>query len=647
MCGVAGFWGEFEPQVLERMTGRIAHRGPDDAGHWHDPEAGIGLGHRRLSIIDLSPRGHQPMFTPDGDVGIVYNGEVFNYRELRAQLEADGVVFRSDSDTEVLLHLYRRDGPAFLESLNGMFALAIWDARSKELLLARDGVGVKPLYVANTRRGLLFASELKALLVTDDVSRQLDTTGVLQHLGFISCPAPRTALQGVRKLEPGQALLFRDGREVRRWFFYRVPTRSVSQLQQLAPAEAASQVYDAVEEAVRRQMVADVPVGAFLSGGLDSSAIAAFARRQLDDRRLQCFTIRSVGDLDADGFADDLPYASRVAKHLDVDLHIVDARPQDTVDRLERAIWHMDEPQGDLAAINAWMISELAREHGIVVLLSGAGGDDIFSGYRRHHAVMAERWWSWLPSTVRRGVGRGARSLPTRSAQLRRVSKALRDAGVSDDDRLIRYFLWPDAASLPGLLGPSLRGGDAWARVAAPLRQTLATVDPSASPLERMLALEMRHFLADHNLNYTDKMAMAAGVEVRVPLLDPDLIDLACQLPAGLKIRSGHAKWVFKKAMEPLLPHDVIYRPKTGFGVPLRRWMAADTMPENVADALSSTSVANRGLFDPGAVDRLLRDTRSGRSDGAYVLLEMAVIELWCRQFVDVAIPEAPPWEAR
>jgi asparagine synthase (glutamine-hydrolysing) len=641
MCGICGAWGDFEPSLVARMSELLAHRGPDDHGAFRDASVGLALGHRRLSILDLSDRGHQPMSTPDGAITLVYNGEVYNFRELRAGLEARGVTFRSDTDTEVLLHLYRLEGVDFLRRLNGIFALALWDAAERTLLLARDGFGVKPLYVAETPSGFVFASELKAVLQCREVSRELDPAGILYHLGFLWCPSPTTALRAVRKVEPGTAMLLRDRRVVRSWRFYAPPFRPAREALQISAGDAAARVRGAVAVAVERQMVADVPVGAFLSGGLDSSAVVAFAARVAGPRRLQCFTIRAEGDAAAEGIADDLPYARRVAAHLDVDLHVVDARADQT-DRLAAAIWYVDEPQGDPAAINAWMIAELARSQGIKVLLSGAGGDDVFSGYRRHVALQGDRLLARAPWAVRRVIGGAARRMPTGIAGLRKIAKALRHADASAEDRLMTPFLWPDAGALAALPGPWLRERIGVERALDPLRAALAELPAGIAPLDAMLALELRYFLADHNLNYTDKVGMAAGVEVRVPLLDPDLVALACALPASLKVRGAHAKWIFKQAMAPLLPHDVIWRPKTGFGVPLRRWMSAGAMPEALADALRPEAVRARGLFDADAVARLLAATRSGRADGAYTLFEIAAIEIWCRQFVDPDVPRPP-----
>ncbi|MDX9768558.1 MAG: asparagine synthase (glutamine-hydrolyzing), partial [Ectothiorhodospiraceae bacterium] len=615
MCGIAGFCGSFEPSLLDAMNAVQAHRGPDDAGVWHDAANGVGLAHRRLSIIDLSPAGHQPMWDAGRRALICFNGEVFNYRELRAELERDGFAFVGHSDTEVVLNLYLRDGATALSRLNGMFGLAIWDTRERTLLLARDGMGVKPLYLAQTPRGMLFASELKALLCAPEVSRDIDPLALRHHLTYLWCPAPRSLLAGVRKLEPGQMLMLRDGRVVRDERFFRLPQESgrPAATTMLHDADmAVTAVREGVRTAVTRQMVADVEVGAFLSGGLDSSAVAAFARERMAGRRLQCFSI----DLDArdaadEGMTADLPYARKVARHLDVDLHVVRAGPE-LADELATMLYHLDEPQADPAPLNVLMIARLAREHGIKVLLSGAGGDDLFSGYRRHAALSHERYWAWWPQRLRRWIAAGAGRLPASSVFGRRVGKALRHADRDADARLAGYFEWlePDAAD--ALLAPGLRS--AVAGNADPLLTSLRMVADGVPPLERMLYLECRHFLADHNLNYTDKMSMAAGVEVRVPLLDPDLVALAARIPVHFKQHGHEGKWIFKRAMEGLLPRDVIHRPKTGFGVPLRAWLRGP-LRELMQDTLSAASLRDRGWFDPKAVHALMERNHAGQID--------------------------------
>lgn len=628
MCGIAGFLGNFDLQLVGRMGEAIAHRGPDDEGDYHDPVSGIGMVHRRLSILDVSPLGHQPMWSADGRAAIVFNGEIFNYRELRAWLEAEGYCFRSQSDTEVLLSLYLRDGYELFSRLNGMFAFAIWDKSRQTLFLARDGLGVKPLYYAETDGGIVFASEIKALLQEPGVSRAIDPIALRHYLTYLWCPAPRTLLRGVKKLEPGHALLVRDGRIERGWRFYALPFSQP--ITAMSEGEAAAQVREAVRTAVQRQMVADVPVGAFLSGGLDSSAVVAFAREAAPETRLQCFTIVLDGsDARVEGMTADLPYAKTVARHLGMDLHTVRVGPE-MADELATMIYHLDEPLADPAPLNVLFISRLAREHGIKVLLSGAGGDDIFAGYRRHRALTLERYWAWLPQPLRAGLAGVAKGLPAHPVSLRRVGKAFQYAGLDGDARLASYFYWLDPGLVGGLLAPDIRA----ASRDEPLVASLADLPAGVPALNRMLYLECRHFLADHNLNYTDKMSMAAGVEVRVPLLDPDLVALAARLPLNYKQRGAEGKWIFKKAMEGILPHDVIYRPKTGFGAPLRAWLRGP-LKELVSDILSADSLRRRGWFDPEAVVRLLEADRVGRVDAAYPLFAVLCVELWGRTFLD------------
>jgi asparagine synthase (glutamine-hydrolysing) len=634
VCGIAGFSGSFDPSALTSMSAAIAHRGPDDSGIFSSPADGIGLAHRRLSIIDLSPLGHQPMWDVREQVAIVFNGEIYNYRELRAELIAQGYAFRGESDTEVLLNLYLRDAERLLDRINGIYTFAIWDTRSRALFVARDGLGVKPLYFAETAQGFAFASEMKALLALPGIGRELDPQAVFYHLTYVWSPSPHTLLKGVRKLEPGHALTVAAGRITRHWRYYDLPyAQPIDRMDEQAAIRA---VRDAVCKAVGRQMVADVPVGAFLSGGLDSSAVVAFAREHAGGDALQCFTIGFEDDAFArEGMTEDLPYARRVAEHLGVDLHTVRVGPE-MAGRLEDMIYHLDEPQADAAPLNVWFISELARARGIKVLLSGAGGDDIFSGYRRHHALQLERYWRFLPQALRRGMGALADVLPASVPAARRLGKAMQYAGLDERERLCSYFYWQRPAEVMRLLHPDVRQSLTAFRPAGFMLDALEALPAGTADMNRMLYLEGRYFLADHNLNYTDKMSMAAGVEVRVPLLDPDLVALAARLPVEFKQRGSTGKWIFKKAMEPYLPHDVIYRPKTGFGAPVRRWLKHE-LRHLVDDTLAPEALTRRGLFDPVAVRRLIDLDRSGRIDAAYTVFSLVCIELWCRRFVDPA----------
>lgn len=632
MCGIAGFWGRFDEPLLERMTQAIRHRGPDDQDTLFLPQEGLGLGHRRLSIIDLSPRGRQPMWDYEHRAAIVYNGEVYNFPELRRELEQDGCRFRSNTDTEVVLNLYLRHGVEMLSRLNGIFAFAIWDAEKRALFLARDQLGVKPLYLARTAGGFLFASEMKALLTCPDLKRELDLEAVAQTLTYLWTPAPRTVLQGVEKLEPGFALWVEQGEVVRRWRYYDLPYGEP--VLTMNEAEAAPAVAQAVERAVQRQMISDVEVGAFLSGGLDSSAVVAMASRGGSETPFKCFTIgSSTGTLESEGFAEDLPYARRVAAHLGCDLFEVMVSP-DMFQDLAFMVRHLDEPQVDLAPLNVYFISRLAREHGIKVLLSGAGGDDIFTGYRRHLALGWEHWWAWLPRPLRRGLRQLSGLLPQGHPVARRVAKLFQGAHLDQRRRIASYFHWIRQEALTPLFAPDLRGRVAGLDLSRPLLESLENLPPGLPPLSQMMYLEAKHFLCDHNLAYTDKMSMAVGVETRVPLLDLELVELAVRLPWGLKLHRGQTKWIFKRAMEPYLPREVIYRPKTGFGAPVRSWLQDRNNPL-VRDLLSPQSIERRGLFDAAAVQRMQQEFWQGRADAGYTLLGLACLELWLREFVD------------
>ena len=636
MCGIAGFSGEFTEHGLRLALGRLAHRGPDGSGVYLN-DCGIGLAHRRLSIIDLSDSGAQPMASEDGVVVITFNGEIYNYRELRDELTQKGVVFRGHSDTEVLLHLFMREGPAMLPRLNGIFALGVWDGRDNSLLLVRDALGVKPLYYARTARGLAFASEIKALLDIAPEARTLDPIALHRYLTYLWCPGEGTPLKEVRKILPGEYLRVRDGAIVERKTWYRLPQFSAV-AQPMQDRAAIDGVVGHLRNAVRRQLVADVPVGAFLSGGLDSSAIVAFAREQVPD--IRCFTIEAAGS-EEDGFADDLPYARRVARHLNVPIEVVTIDADSMAGDLEQMVWQLDEPLADPAPLNVLYISQLARRHGIKVLLSGAGGDDIFTGYRRHVAAEYEQLWRWLPQVVRDGLDKATARLDQRRALQRRIGKLFAGAGLAGDARLANFFRWTRQSDLAALYSPSFRAAATAESADEPMLDVLSALPAATSALNKLLVLEQRFFLPDHNLTYTDKMSMAAGVEVRVPFLDLDLVAFAAAVPDHIKQRGREGKWVLKKAMEPFLPRDVIYRPKTGFGAPLRRWLRGELLPL-LNEMLSVASVARRGIFDPEAVQSLIARNARGEVDAAYTLLSLMSIEIWCRKFIDVPVVDHP-----
>ncbi len=635
MCGILGFSGAFDPAALSAGLRAISHRGPDDSGVF--TTARLGLGHVRLSILDLSPLGHQPMVSVDGAVVLVFNGEIYNFQELRVGLEARGVVFRGYSDTEVLLNLYLVEGEAMLSKLNGIFAFALWDGRNQSLLVARDALGVKPLYYAAMGERFAFSSEIKGLISLVPEARELDAAALHRYLSFLWCPGEGTPLKAVRKLLPGEAMVVRAGRIERRWAWYQLPAfRGVAA--DLDEKAALVGTVEHLRQAVQRQMVADVPVGAFLSGGLDSSSVVAFAREMNPD--ILCFTIEATG-ADKEGIADDLPYARRVAAHLRVPLEVVRIDAARMAEDLAVMVAQLDEPLADPACLNVLYISRLAREQGIKVLLSGAGGDDLFTGYRRHRALMSEGLWSWLPHSVLKGLESLTGGLDQHRPLFRRLRKLFSSASLDADARLVNYFRWIDQRDLMSLYTPAFKValGDSLAE--DPMLAFLAELPPQTSRLERILALEQRFFLADHNLLYTDKMSMAAGVEVRVPFLDLELVEFAARIPARFKQRGSEGKWVLKKAMEPYLPMDVIYRPKSGFGAPLRRWMRVE-LRDLLSDVLGTQSLRHRGLFDPTAVQRLIQANDQGKVDASYTLLSLICIELWCRKFIDQGLATPP-----
>jgi asparagine synthase (glutamine-hydrolysing) len=635
VCGICAVYNRdgapVDRDLLAAMTASLSHRGPDDQGLWYGDDHGIGLGHRRLTIVDLSSAGRGPMSNEDGSVQLSFNGEIYNWRELREEAEARGHRFRSRTDYEVILHLYEDHGDRFFDRLNGIFAFVLFDARRGRLLAVRDQMGVKPLYYSLARGFCVCASELKTLLLDPRVGRGLDVHALADYMTYLWAPSPRTMLASVKKLPPGHALSVEaDQNRVWRWWDlpYDEPIADVSL------GEAALRVRAELEKAVSRQLMSDVPLGAFLSGGLDSSSVVAMMKRQQPDARPRCYSIGFRAERGSlEGFADDLPFARRVARHLDVDLREILIAP-DIANEFERLIYHMDEPQSDPAPLNVLLICQQARADGIKVLLSGAGGDDIFSGYRRHQALGLERLWKAMPLPARRWLSAAAgKAAPTRSWK-RRLRKLLHDAALPSEERILRYFAWTDDAGFRALMGERLREALSGYDRFEPLRGHLEAIRGERDPLRRLLYLEAKTFLPDHNLNYTDKLSMAAGVEVRVPFLDMELVRLAVRLPSRHKLRGFTTKYVLKKAMAGILPDDVIHRPKTGFGAPLRDWITGDLDPF-VRDLLSPASLSRRGLFEPSAVASLIEENRARRVDASYVLWGLMAIEMWLRLFAD------------
>lgn len=630
MCGIAGYLGDFSPTLLERMGQAIAHRGPDGQGTWHD--ATVGLAHTRLAIIDPSPAGAQPMASAQREVIVTFNGEIYNSEELRQRLAAEGQQFRGHSDTEVLVELLARFGEKCLPWLNGIFAFAAWFPAEQRLLLARDGAGVKPLYWAQSSAGLVFASELKALKQVSGLDWTPDPVAIAAYLALLYAPGDLTPAKGIRKLQPGECMVWQRASApiIRR--FVALPNEQASHALGLTDAVAACRSY--LEQAVRRQLVADVPVGGFLSGGLDSTALAAYAVKALGDpRQYPCFTVASPAEglRGGEGFVDDFPYAVRAAQHFGIPLHAVPATALPDVDRL---VWMLDEPTPDPAAFLTYTISQQARVQGIKVLLSGAGGDDLFSGYRRHQALQSEQWWGWWPRPLRAGLRRLASGASVQHPEFRRVAKLFAHADAEPVERLASYFLWINQATLTPLLSASLRTELGFRCPADLLTSSVAQLPTGVTRLSQMLHLDRRYFLASHNLNYKDKMGMACGVEIRVPLLDPDLAAFAERLTETQRMHGREAKYLLRRALRGVLPDEIIDRPKSGFGLPLRGMFEAHYAPQLEALAISGRLDAT-GVFDGAGVQRLLAANRRGEVDATYSLLGVLCVESWLRQFAD------------
>ena len=626
MCGVVGFAGGSYAPFLSAMVESVSHRGPDDRGEWLSPDGSVGLGHTRLAILDLDKRGRQPMSDSSGQLVIAFNGEIYNFRALRDELTSDGFAFRTETDTEVILNLWLRDGHRALQRLDGMFAFALWDGRERCITITRDSFGVKPMYVADLAPGLVFASELKALRQVPNLSVGIDPVALLNHVTYLWSPGPRTLLAGVTKLEPGTWIDVKDGQIINRGSFR--PRMTV----RLDTPDTPGRLRERLRQSVVDQLVSDAPVGAFLSGGLDSTILVALAREHLGP--FDCFTLTSSAQqMRREGFVDDLPYARHAAQSLGVRLHAAKVGTE-ICDHIDYMLYHLDEPQADLAPLHVFAISRLARSMGVKVLLSGAGGDDVLAGYRRHIAIRAERYWSWLPPAVRDGIGRSTQSLPAGLPLVRRLRKAFAGAGLSGDDRVISYFRWLDPRFARGLVSADFLAYLGEVDPEVTFHDELTRVPSVNSNLARGLAIDERFFLVDHNLNYTDKLSMAAGVEVRVPFLSPGVLELAHSVSDRNLVRRTQAKWALREAARGLVPERIIERPKAGFGVPLRSWMVGPLAPW-LADQLNPEVLRRRGLFDPAAVMRMRQANESGAVDASYSLLAVAFIERWLQLFVD------------
>jgi asparagine synthase (glutamine-hydrolysing) len=617
VCGIAGIVAQHDQPVfaeeLHAMCAALVSRGPDDEGAFVGHRAGLTM--RRLSIIDLET-GHQPVSNEDGSIWVVLNGEIYNYRQLRNELERRGHQFATSTDTEVIVHLYEERGDDCVHALRGMFAFAIWDERRQRLMLARDRIGIKPLYYGTVAGRFIFASELKAVLQLPEVERRLNWQAVSHLLAYATTPSNESIVEGIRKLEPGHRLWLEPDKEPvveRYWELRFLPDPQRSEEDTIEELRAK------LRESVRYHLVSDVPVGAFLSGGIDSSAVVA-SMAMMATGRIKTFSI---------GFREqefnELPYARLVAKRFGTDHHELVLEP-DILDLLDHFAWDLDEPLGDASAIPTYMVSRLASQQ-VKVVLSGDGGDELFGGYDSYVTEGRDRWARFLPATIRTLLAGVSGLLPE-------------DARGK---QFLEYLSKPDGERY--LFANTLfRSGHQRELLTGEAREQVAAAQPERPRLDRFLEWK-GHWLSalqDHDFRYylpldiltkVDRMSMAHSLEARVPLLDHSFVEFAATIPADWKWHQGRTKHIFIKSLRGLLPDEILDRSKKGFGVPLNRWFRGPLRPL-VRELLLSDSCRKRGIFNETYLNRLITRQEQGRSLD-YHMWTLMSIELWCRTFLD------------
>ncbi len=634
MCGIYGIVNLIDrarpsQEMLTAMGRVLSHRGPDDEGEYRGN--GVAFGMRRLSIIDLGG-GHQPIANEDESVWVVCNGEIYNFKSLREELEKKGHVFRSNSDTEVIVHLYEERGVEFLQQLRGMFALALWDKSRERLIVARDRLGKKPLYIRKEPERLLFASEIKSILQDRDIPRRLHLVALQEYLALGYVPAPNTLFEGIHKVLPGHYLLIEKG-QVRDQQYWDI---NFTQEEKRSEKEWVETIREKLMESVRVRLVSDVPLGAFLSGGVDSSAIVAAMAQQTD----QPVKTYSIGFEGKDNFYNELPYARLVANAFGTDHHEILVRPE-VSELMPKLIWFMDEPIADSAFITTYLVSKLAAES-VKVILSGVGGDELFGGYRRYLSDRFMPYYNLLPPTIRK------KWLPALLARIpqdrhskwenycRLASAFVRSADLPSAQRYTSYV----TLFSPEVRSVLLKKGDSMANSMTGngcSDETLAGYFDkcgASDSLDQIIYVDLKTSLPDDLLLLTDKMTMAASIECRAPFIDHELVELTSRIPSSLKVRGFSMKYLLKKAVEPWLPPQILRRKKRGFGAPMGAWLRHD-LTNLVRDTLSETQVKKRGLFNWPVIENTINRHNAHRSDETDSLLALVNLELWCQVFLD------------
>ena len=637
MCGIAGLISSNPERRIGAMLQSIEHRGRDDEGvfvssAFGNRELKCCLGHRRLSILDTSAAGHQPFFSADRRFALTYNGEIYNYLEVKKELEAKGYQFKTTCDTEVLVNAFAEWNTGCLEKLNGMFAFAVWDELEKTLTLVRDRAGIKPLYYAKIGDEFVFASEIKAILATKIFRAELDLEGFNQFLTFLWTVPPHTLFKNIYQLPPAHFLVWRNGEiKINEWWDLNFGAEETGEDENVW----RERVLETLDRVVKMEMLADVPLGAFLSGGVDSSAIVALMTKHAS--KVSTYTTGiSAEDLSFDIIPDDVEWSRKVAKLLPIEYHETLLKP-DLTDLLPKLIYHMDAPVIDMA-IPSFLISEQARATQ-KVMLSGMGGDEVFAGYPRQMAMKLAGATDFIPSAVRRplmhtldkmlyGGVQGKLTAPLRNAK-----KFARSAAMDFENRYLGFGTYYTDAQKSRIYSNELRGEikdfDAYRYHRKYFEKCRA-----ASPLNRLLYVDFKTFMPALNLDTTDKTSMAANLEARVPFLNHELVTLAERLPTNLKIKGLKRKYILKRAAEKLLPKEIVWRKKAGFSAPVRSWLRGALKPM-IADLLSEETVKRRGLFDYAEVRRTIDLNDAGREDFNLQVFQLLTFEIWMREFLD------------
>jgi len=621
MCGIAGWVTKAQrmlsTETMESMLQSIAHRGPDGQGICSFLSASTGhhvfLGHRRLAIIDVEG-APQPMCDAHAGLALIFNGEIYNFRELRAELSALGYVFKRDSDTEVLLRAYQHWGSDVVCHLRGMFAFAIWDSRNERLFLARDRFGEKPLYLYEDSCGLYFASEIKALLRIPGIKTTVDLHSVWDYLAYRYVPGPKTLFDGIRKLLPGTTAIWERGK-LKEQRYWSAPDRALRAPTQAQP-DAVENFLARLDGAVKLQMVSDVPFGAFLSGGLDSSTIVALMSRH--NTSVKTFSV---------GFAEDsyseLGYAAEVAQHFGTDHHELIVTERDVMDKLSRLVSFRDAPVAEPSDIPIYMLAcEASRS--VKMVLTGEGSDEILGGYPKHVFERFAQSYQMLPGYVRhRLIAPLAHALPY---EFRRLKTAVTNLNIEDwRERYVRWFGALNRREREHLSVLRLNGYDVG-------HVPPFDADPKSSALRRILYFDQTSWLPDNLLERGDRMSMAASIESRVPFLDHELAEYASSLPDHYRVRGKSSKWILREAGKKLLPERILKRPKVGFRVPVNRWFRGE-MREYLMDHLQGGASMTRAYFEPKALDRVLAEHMDGRQNHEKLLWALLNLEIWHRQY--------------